>query len=159
MKKIPFILLPILMIAFLFSACGQNISSVPLTGITLDGVVIGDNFENISTEKYTLSDRFPEQENTVNYEEWRITIEEGMIAKIDADFEDITVSINSYEECRTVDDVIAILGDSYISKWYDKEQKLRKIVYIDSENLLQATIVYNSSNKQLVRVLLERTSQ
>lgn len=147
------------MIAFLFSACGQNISSVPLTEITLDGVVIGDNFENISTDKYTLSDRFPEQENTVNYEEWRITIKDGIITKIDADFEDITISINSYEECQTVDDVIAILGNSYISKWYDKEQKLRKIVYIDNENLLQAAIVYNSSDKQLVRVILERASQ
>lgn len=158
MKRMPFILLAILMIAFLLSACGQNVSCVPLTGITLDGVVIGDDFETISTDNYILSDRFPEQENTVNYEEWRITTEEEKISKIDADFADVTVSINSYEECQTVDDVIAILGDSCIS-WYDKEQKLRKIVYMDNDNLLQATFVYNSSNKQLVRIILERTSQ
>ena len=148
MKK-PFVLFLILTMLTL-SACGSNIQSTDLTNITFDGVSVGNSFEQVETDKYTPTTRYPESDNTYNYEEWRVSVTDNMITEITASFEQISISVDGKEGCHSVDDVINILGDSYNSSWYDKEQSLMQIQYSDIKNGLQCVFVYDKNSGGLI---------
>ena len=132
------------------SACSNEVQSVDLSQITFDGVFIGDTFEQIETEKYTISTRYPESDNTYNYEEWRISVDNDAITKIIASFGQVSISINGKEDCSSVDDIINILGENYNSSWYDKEQSLMQIQYSDKENAVRCIFVYDKNSNNLV---------
>lgn len=150
MKKILVALFVFVLTVLTLSACGNKVQSVDLSYITFDGASIGDAFEQIETEKYTVSTRYPERYNTYNYEEWRICVENGVITEIIASFGHVSISINGKEGCGSVDDIINILGENYNSSWYDKEQSLMQIQYFDKENGIQCVFVYDKNSNKLV---------
>lgn len=148
MKKLLVVLF--VLTALSLSACGNEVQSVDLSQIVFDGVSIGDTFEQIETDKYTVSTRYPESDNTYNYEEWRISVDNGAITEIIASFGQVSISINGKEDCNSVDDVITVLGENYNSSWYDKEQSLMQIQYFDKENGIQCVFVYDKNSNKLV---------
>lgn len=79
MKEIRFAL--IIIVLFALSSCAGDMQSIDLSHITFDGVSVGDSFCQIDTGKYTVSTRYPEADNAYNYEEWRITVDGGIIPK------------------------------------------------------------------------------
>lgn len=154
MRKYIFLFLFFILITNL-SAC-SDIPSTSLDGITFDGVIIGADLEEVSIDNYTLTDRFPEQDNTINYEEWKITTnEDGKIVKIHANFSDIKIQINGNGDNQTIDDVIELLGENYTSGWYDADQQLKEVMYIDKNNLLQGMFIYSAIDKKLVWLIME----
>ena len=148
MKKLLVVLF--VLTALSLSACGNEVQSVDLSQIVFDGVSIGDTFEQIETDKYTVSTRYPESDNTYNYEEWRISVDNDAITEIIASFGQVSISINGKEDCSSVDDIINILGENYNSSWYDKEQSLMQIQYFDKENGIQCVFVYDKNSNKLV---------
>ena len=157
MKKI-FLSLFVVLTMLALSACANDIQSTDLSRIMFDRVSVGDAFEQIKTDKYTLSTRYPEDDNTYNYEEWRVSVDGDIIAKITASFETITISVNGRENCRSIDDIISILGKNYDSYWYDKEQGLMQIEYWDKENKMQCIFVYDKNSSELVLGIMQAVS-
>lgn len=148
MKKLLIVLFALTVLSL--SACGNEVQPIDLSQITFDGVSIGDIFEQIDTDKYSVSTRYPESDNTYNYEEWRISVDNDAITEIIASFGQVSISINGKEDCSSVDDVITVLGENYNSSWYDKEQSLMQIQYFDKENGIQCVFVYDKNSNKLV---------
>lgn len=138
------------------SSC-SNKNSTDLSNITFDGIRLGHEFKEINIDNYTLSDRYPEKDNTVSFEEWQITADEsGVITRIHANANDIDISINSNSESKNINDVSQILGNNYTSRWYDREQKLKQNIYVDSNNHIKMIFIYNNSDSKLVWVITEK---
>ncbi len=160
-KALPMALLLFATISISFSACGHFVeSNADLSLLRLDGVAVGDSISVIDASKYTVSNRFPDSENTVNYEEWRITTDtDGLIERIQASvYDEITLTIGK-DYCSASKDVIDKLGGQYESSIYDKEQQLEAIIYRDGVNHLQATFVFSAADDCLVFVIFESTKQ
>lgn len=147
MKQMLGLLLMLIVLAL--SSCGNNVQSVDLSQVTFEGVSVGGSFGLIDTDKYTVKQN-ASSDYTYNYEEWRISVDNGVITEIMASFGQVYISINGKEDCRSVDNIIAILGESYNSSWYDREQSLRQIQYFDEENGIQCTFVYDKNSSNLV---------
>lgn len=143
-------------ITMLLAACTGS-SPVDLTNITCDGISLGEKVEDIDVYNYTLSHRFPKKENTITFEEWRITTDtdDNSVKRIFANFSSIEVSVNSKIYNGKVDDIITALGNSYTTDWYDREQRLKQVVYIDHDNRIQATFVYDNRSNHLVWTILQ----
>lgn len=154
MKKMLVTLLASAML--ILSACGSNVPSVDLSRITFDDVSIGDNFDQIETDKYITKTNLSTQ-YTYNYEEWRISVDQSVITEIMASFGQINISVNGKEDCRVADDIIDTLGEDYNSSWYDKEQSLMHLQYFDKENRLQCSFVYDKNSNRLVWVIMQTT--
>lgn len=103
----------------------------------------------------TLSARYPDVDNTYNYEEWRISVDNDIITEITASFELVNISVNGKENCSSVDDIINILGKGYNSSWYDKEQGLMQIRYSDEESGIQCKFVYDKNSNNLVWAIVQ----
>ena len=136
------------------SSCGNDVQSVDLSQVTFEGVSVGDNFEQIDTDKYTVKQN-ASSDYTYNYEEWRISVDNGAITEIMASFGQVSISINGKEDCRSVDDIISVLGENYRSSWYDREQSLRQIQYSDKENGIQCAFVYDKNSSDLVWAIVK----
>lgn len=154
MKKLLVVLLVLIMLVL--SACGSNVQSIDLSRITFDDVSIGDNFDQIETDKYITKTNLSTQ-YTYNYEEWRISVDQSVITEIMASFGQINISVNGKEDCRVADDIIDTLGEDYNSSWYDKEQSLMQLQYFDKENRLQCSFVYDKNSNRLVWVIMQTT--
>lgn len=155
MKKILFSLFLLPMLAL--SSCTNDIQSIDLSQITFDGISIGDDFEQIETDKYTPKDNASGSYNH-NYEELRFSVDNGSIIEILASFNQVSISINGKEDCHSVDDIINTLGEDYNSSWYDKEQSLMQIRYSDKENGLQCVFVYDKNSNNLVWGIMQEVS-
>ena len=155
MKKVLTALFVLTML--LFAACGNDVPSVDLSQITFDGVTVGDDFNKIETEKYTPSDRYPESENLYAFEEWRVRVDGDLITEITASYPLIDISVNGKKDCFALEDVTNILGDGYVSSWYDREQSLMQIEYADKENALKCAFVYDKNGGNLVFAIMQKT--
>ena len=131
------------------STCTKNIQSADLSHITFNGVSIGDNFEQINTDEYTVKQNVSNH-YAYNFEEWRISIDNGIITDIMASFGQASISINGKENCGSIDEIIAILGEKYNSSWYDREQSLMQIQYSDKDNGIRCAFVYDKNSDNLV---------
>lgn len=133
----------------------KNINSTDLRNISCDGIYLLDDFED--TNNYTKSNKFSEKENIIYYEECYIKIDKkNKITMMHANFNDVNVSINFHSNFKIVDDVMKILGTDFVLSWYDREQQLKQIAYIDHENYIKATFIYNTYKNELVWVITEK---
>ena len=147
MKKLLVLLFSLTILAL--SSCANTAQSVDLTQVTFEGVSVGDNFDQIDTEKYTVKQN-ASNDYTHNFEEWRISVDDNKIIQIMASFGQVRISINGCKEFHSVDDIIAVLGENYHSSWYDREQSLKQVQYFDEENEIQCTFVYDKNSSNLV---------
>lgn len=115
---------------------------------------ISDTFEN--TDNYTYSNEFSAQGDIIKYDNCLVKIDKNnTITFLHANFGDMNISINSNTYFRNIDDIIEVLGTNYINNWYDREQRLKQVVYVDHENKLKARFVYDTFQEELVWLILE----
>lgn len=138
----------------ILTSCSKN-NDVNLNNVQLDGASIGDSIEKINSEKYHLSDRYLEDDNTVSFEEWRISLsEDRTIIKIYAEvYDQIELDINGIS-CSSIEDVMSILGNVE-SETYDQKQQLEQAIYHDKSDEIKASFVYNITDGVLVYVIIE----
>lgn len=128
--------------------------STDLSNISCAGMHIGDTFKN--TDEYTYSNEFSEKGDIIEYDNCLVRIDKNYtIIFLHANFDDMKISINSKTYFRNVNDIIEILGTNYINNWYDREQRLKQVVYVDHENKLKARFVYDTFQEELVWLILE----
>lgn len=133
----------------------KNIKTTNLSNISCDGMYLLDEFED--NNNYKPSNKFSEQGNVIYYDECYIKIDESnRIALIHANFNDIDISVNSNNNLNSIDDITEILGTNYKNDWYDKEQQLKQLIYIDHENDIQSTFIYNTYADELVWLITEK---
>ena len=157
MKKLVFLLVVLSLV--LLPACiksNNDIPSVDLSQVEVNGIQIGDSMDSVSVDNYTPSTRFPENEGTYNYEEVRIETDDHIITKITATISSISISVNGDNTCTTYDEVMSLLGKDGSISWYDREQNLRQAQYADDKSGVICSFVYNDSNNQLVWLVLEK---
>lgn len=140
-----------------FSSCADDMQSIDLSHITFDGVSVGDRFNRINTGNYTVSTRYPEDENTYNYEEWRISVDRGIITKITASFGAIHISVNGREDCDNIADIVRVLGEEYHASDYDAEQGLMQLRYRDKMHGIQCRFVFDKNTDLLVWGIAEKS--
>ena len=145
-----------LFLAAVFAACGSNVLSTNLSQITFDSVTVGDSLGQLDTSRYTVKENVSDR-YTYNYEECRVSEQNGIITEIMATFGAMTVSINGTEDCHTVDDIIGVLGENYHSSWYDREQSLMQIRYSDRDHGLECAFVYNKNSSSLVWAIMKNS--
>jgi hypothetical protein len=151
------LVLVIVLAVFVGTSCSKA-ASADLSGIALDGAQIGDSLNDINVDKYTLSDRFPVKENTVNFEQWRVTTDENSnITSMFAVCSEVELSIDSDTDYKMIDNVTNTLGGAN-ETWYDREQNLKGITYTDRNYSLQATFVFDDRSKAIIWVILSRLS-
>ena len=153
MRKCFILLLAVSLLAL--SACGNDVPSVDLSQIAFDGVTAGDPLELLDTDRYTVKENVSDR-YTYNYEECRISADDGVITEIMATFGKMIISINEIEDFRTVDDIIGVLGENYRSSWYDREQSLMQVQYSDREHCLECAFVYDKSGNALVWGIMKK---
>ena len=135
----------------MLSGCGNSrtVQSVDLSRITFDGVSVGSSFEQVDPANYTIKTNVSNQ-YTYNFEEWSLSVDDGIITEIMASFGLVNISVNGKEGCYSIDDLTDILGERNKSSWFDKEQGLMQVQYFDPENELQCSFVYDKNGKNLV---------
>ena len=145
-----------LFLATVFAACDSNVLSTNLSQITFDSVTVGDSLKQLDTSRYTVKENVSDR-YTYNYEECRVSEQNGIITELMATFGAMTVSINGTEDCHTVDDIIGVLGENYHSSWYDREQSLMQIRYSDRDHGLECAFVYNKNSSSLVWAIMKNS--
>lgn len=156
LKKIIVVSIILVIIVLSATACNKNVESTNLTTIKVDDIKLGEAMTVIDFNKYTESDRFEEKENTYNFEEIKIGINENEeINQIHANISEVNLYINSIQEFNNIKDITKVLGENYKNSSYDKEQKLKVNEYKDSENKIIAKFVYDVSEK-LVWIILDK---
>jgi hypothetical protein len=139
------------------TACNSNISTTNLTSIKIDNMQVGEYISDVDLEKYTTSDRFTDKENTYNFEEIKIeTDESGIITQIHANNVDTELLINDVEGFKDIEDITTVLDENYKSSWYDREQGLKENKYMDLENKIEASFIYDNTGKNLVWTILSK---
>jgi hypothetical protein len=138
----------------------QNLLSTNLSRIIISEIKIGNNIQDIDLSKYSSSIYKTDAKNIYNFEELNITTDDdGIIIKIQCniygyinDYKKGTVLINNYDQKKfgTIKDIIDILGGNYYNYWYDKEQALKANTYIDKDNGINFTIVYDYNSQKIV---------
>ncbi len=147
--------LAVLTAALILSGC-SGVKSVDLSGVKFDGAAVGDSFSDIDTDRYTVTERFPEGEGVHNFEEWRITERKRKITDITAEFEYIEISVNGVKDCKHIEDVIALLGNDYRKKIYDDEEELSEIEYRDKKADVTCGFVYSQRDDSLVLAIMRK---
>ncbi len=156
LKKIIVVSIILVIIVLSAIAYNKNVESTNLTTIKVDDIKLGEAMTAIDFNKYTESDRFEEKENTYNFEEIKIGINENEeINQIHANIPEVNLYINSIQEFNNIKDITKVLGENYKNSSYDKEQKLKVNEYKDSENKIIAKFVYDVSEK-LVWIILDK---
>ena len=151
------VILILLSIVFSLTACNRNIPSTDLTSIKIDDIEVGEPLSDIELGKYTEPDRFIEKENTYNFEEIKIeTDDDGIIIQIKANIHDTRVLIDDREVVNSIGEITSVLGENYKNGWYNREQSLKENKYIDSENKLEASFVYDDNGRNLVWIILNK---
>jgi hypothetical protein len=149
------VILILLGIVFSLTACNSNIDTTDLSSIKIDDIRAGESIFDVNLEGYTKSERFTEKEDTNNFEELRITTnKDGIITQIHANNNDTKLLINDKEGFKDIDDITSVLGENYKNGWYDREQSLKENKYIDYENKLEASFVYDDNGRNLVWIIL-----
>lgn len=162
MKKTVLCLLAAALLMALPAGCAGG-ESVPLAGVTVDGMAMGDAVSAEQLSGYTVSDRYS-GDYRYKFDELVLDEEEGRVTYLFSRFDEgkTTILVNG-APIATTQEVKAVLGDGCQNKMADREQRLRSIVYNDRENRITATFVYQCAQSvkdadgDLLWVYLERT--
>ena len=123
----------------------ERLKTTDLSSISLDGLSVGDKIDDDILTSYTQSER--------NSGSYKYKFEEIIIDTNDSDevtylfarFDENSIDIKvNGENPKTTEDVKRILGENYQDKDYDREQKLRELVYVDIDKGVKAKFVYSS---------------
>ena len=134
-----------LVLTVLMAGCGEGLKTTDLSSISLDGLSVGDKIDDDILTSYTQSERYS---GNYKYKFEEIIIDTNdseevtyLFARFDENYIDIKVN---GENPKRTEDVKRILGENYQDKDYDREQKLRELVYVDNDKGVKAEFVYSS---------------
>lgn len=155
-KYIFFVILFIVALILILLKNNINIKATNLSNISVDSIKIGNSLNELDLSNYTLSNKFLNENNTIHYDKLSITFnEDNTITKISYNlFNNNQLIINGINNIINIKDIINILGKEYTYKWYDKQQQLRQIIYIDKENYLKAKFIFDDISGKLVRIII-----
>lgn len=155
-KKYIFFLIIFILILAVFLKSNIKIGITNLNNIFVDSIKIGNSLDKLNLSNYNLSNKFLNEDNTIHYDELSITFnEDNIITKISYNlFNNNQLVINGINNITNIKDVINILGKEYKYKWYDKQQQLRQIIYIDTNNYLKAKFIFDDITGNLVRFII-----
>lgn len=155
-KKYIFFLIIFILILAVFLKSNIKIGTTILNNILVDSIKIGSSLDELDLSGYNLSNKFFNEDNTIHYDKLSITFNEyNIITKISYNlFNNNQLVINGINNITNIKDVINILGKEYKYKWYDKQQKLRQIIYIDINNYLKVKFIFDDITGNLVRFII-----
>ena len=89
-----------------------------------------------------------------------ISEENNTINKIYGRFNKVKVKVNDTMLSTNINTLDSILGTSYIKATYDTEQLTSQRIYIDKENKIKSTFIYQTldsgSNIQIITIIVEK---
>ena len=145
-----------LVLTMLMAGCSERLKTTDLSSISLDGLSVGDKIDDDILTSYTQSESYS---GNYKYKFEEIIIDTNdseevtyLFARFDENYIDIKVN---GENPKRTEDVKRILGANYQDKDYDREQKLRELVYVDNDKGVKAEFVY-SSNQSLQWIELSK---
>ena len=140
----------VLVLTMLMTGCSERLKTTDLSSISLDGLSVGDKIDDDILASYTQSERYSGSYK-YKFEEVIIdTNDSGKVTYLFARFDENYIDIKvSGENPKTTEDVKRILGENYQDKDYDREQKLRELVYVDNDKGVKAEFVYSSEQSLL----------
>lgn len=155
-KKYIFFLIIFILILAVFLKSNIKIGTTILNNILVDSIKIGSSLDELDLSGYNLSNKFFNEDNTIHYDKLSITFNEyNIITKISYNlFNNNQLVINGINNITNIKDVINILGKEYKYKWYDKQQKLRQIIYIDINNYLKVKFIFDDITGNLVKFII-----
>lgn len=158
----------ILAVVFLVTVLGTKyyfydsdyaVKKTDLSDISIDGIRIGMNINEIDTSKYTTSDEIIDKCN-YNFEEISFkTDSKGKIIYIVADFKKINLDIGQEENKEKISKVNGIfkeLGSNYKTGMYKPEENnYWKIArYVDTDDDIYFGIIYSRYNNEISSIIL-----
>ena len=136
------------------------ISSTDLTNIYIDDISLGNTLDSLDLSQYTHSDKYSNENYNLIFDELMISEENNTINKIYGRFNKVKVKVNDTMLSKNIDTLDSILGTSYIKATYDTEQLTSQRIYIDKENKIKATFIYQTldsgSNIQIITIIVEK---
>ncbi|WP_058994088.1 hypothetical protein [Sarcina ventriculi] len=100
----------------LYSWKAIKIETTNLTDISIDNIVLGDDFENVNLTKYTKVDGYDDNYN-YRFNEIAINVDNGIIDGLFSNFDNnVVISINGNTDLTKVNDVKDILGGNFKDK-------------------------------------------
>ena len=158
----------ILAVVFLVTVLGTKyyfydsdyaVKKTDLSDISIDGIRIGMNINEIDTSKYTTSDEIIDKCN-YNFEEISFkTDSKGKIIYIVADFKKINLDIGQEENKEKISKVNGIfkeLGSNYKTEMYKPEENNYWIIarYVDTDDDIYFGIIYSRYNNEISSIIL-----
>lgn len=135
----------------------QKVKSTDLSNVQLDHIVLGETYKKENFSEYTPSDYLKGKKNQVSFKELQLKLNDNNeIIQVKGNKGEVVIHINGTDNPEKIEDVIVILGDYYSSGWYDWNQRLKYIKYVDRDNKEKATFVYSEHDKNLVWILLDQ---
>lgn len=134
------------------------VEETDLTGISIDGIKIGMNINDIDLSKYTKIDDVIDKCN-YNFEEISFkTDSKNIITYIVASFKktDLIINDKNKAEISKVNDIWDELGDNYKTEIYKPEEnnywKISR--YVDKENDVYFGIIFSRYNNEILNIIL-----
>ena len=134
------------------------VKKTDLRNISIDGIKIGMNINDIDVSKYTSTDEVVDKCN-YNFEEISFkTDSKGVITYIVASFKkiDFKVSEDNTVKVNKVNDIWKELGENYKTEMYKPEENnYWKITrYVDTDNSIYFGVVFSRYNNEILNVIL-----
>ncbi|ABR49998.1 peptidase M56, BlaR1 [Alkaliphilus metalliredigens QYMF] len=136
----------------------EGLETTDLSNITVDRIGIGSNIGEIDLSIYQESNRFINREGDYTYyfSELVLDIEDGYVNYIFAFNSEVVINVNNNQSISTIDEVSNLLGDAYLQKTEDGEQRLMKHIYYDREMEVVAEFIYSNYDNQFVWITLRK---
>lgn len=136
----------------------QRIATTDLSNVTIDGIHIGSNINDIDLSVYNESDRLGYGNHAYYLDRLRVDVDSNNeVNYIFGYNSEVLISVNTQRVMSaTIDDIASLLGDEYLDKVEDNEQKLCKYIYYDSKTGVIAEFIYDDYNRQLVWLVLKK---
>ena len=141
-------LLGLAVILLSLSACdsGQTVRrdvlpSTNLSNVNIGGLVIGENAD----ESYLAEGLSVEANADVLVQSIRYSVNDGDATRF---------SVNGTESPRSINEIVALLGQNHNDYWFDREQSIRAYTYYDGESEIYATFAFDNNSKDLIWVIL-----
>ena len=143
---------------YYFYDSDYSVKKTDLRNISIDGIKIGMNINDIDVSKYTSTDEVVDKCN-YNFEEISFkTDSKGVITYIVASFKkiDFKVSEDNTVKVNKVNDIWKELGENYKTEMYKPEENnYWKITrYVDTDNSIYFGVVFSRYNNEILNVIL-----
>ena len=139
----------------------KNLPSTDLSNITVDTMQMDSDIKNFDLSLYQESNRFGNRnhESTYNFDEMVLDIDNHKISYIFAFKEDVLISLNQRKDISNIEEITSILGENYLEKKEDREQRLRKHIYFDHEIGVVAEFIYSEYDGEFVWIVLRKIDE